>query len=321
VFQQSKVTAIDINRTTIVLPDGTTQYRAIKNVFGDRRPMIEDVGTIFSQAIVKNNRFIYFPDIYSGEIYRKAPNGLFPVSDYKMSKYFRDKFNTLLASGVSNLNMVAGWDSVNKMYVLTFLDSDDSTNNETVAFHEPTNRWYSFYSFKPKLYAKIGETKFISFVSPGAGDVYVHHSDSEDRCTFYDTAYDFEVWAVFNDNPLNIKRFNSLTIDCNRKIGAEDEDGIVIASDSAQFTDSYNNIKYQADMVSRLKKERFRYRNGVYKANFLRNAKTTSDTFSQNDLQTGAPLKGPNMLVKLKIEECTSETYLRSLVAHNVLIM
>jgi hypothetical protein len=305
-IQRDKLTAIDVGRTTQVLPDGSTQYLATNQVLGNQRPMIENVGTVFPLSVIKNNRHIYYYDIYSGEVYRKAPNGQIPISDLGMSNYFTTKSKALLDSGISNIEVIGGWDPVNKYYVLTFLDSSTPANNETIAFHEPSNRWVTFYSFVPELYARIGENVFISFTSAA---LYTHNSNTQDRCTFYGSAYDSEIWVVSNISPTQVKKFDAIEIDSNSEWTAPDTDDIIIAEDSKLFTDPNTFVRYKPRMSSRIKQ--MKYHEGNFRAAFKRDAYTSTGAFSKVDLVSGRPLRGKDIIVKLKNSD-TDEVNLRS---------
>ena len=227
---------------------------------------------------------------------------------YKMSKYFIDKSNALLASGISNINVLGAWDPVNKLYILTFLDSNTPANNETIAFHEPTNRWITFYSFIPENYALIGETVFISFKD---GKLYTHNENSADRCEYYGTDYSSEIWIISNELPLNIKIFESLVLDTNQLWTCPDEDSIIVFNDSKNFQDQESYVTNNASMVSTLKSSAFKYKEGEYRASFLRDAKTQSTAYSVYDLINGRVLRGKNILIKLENSN-TDEVYLRS---------
>ena len=118
-------------------------------------------------------------------MWRLSYNGLFPIScsgddgsNYKMFKYFKDKSAALLDSGIENVQVVMGYDYANKMVYITFVDSVNPANDDTIAFSEVTNRWVSAYDFIPDGYA-FKNTNFYSFYNDG---LWVH--DSSTRCNF-----------------------------------------------------------------------------------------------------------------------------------------
>jgi hypothetical protein len=289
------------------LADGSTQYLATQNVIGTKRSLIQDWGTVFPFSVVRNKRYIYFFDIYNALVCRKSPNGLEDIT-VRMKRYFREKCNTLLSSGVSNLTVVAGWDPVNNLYVLTFLDSYDSGNNETIAFHEPTNRWITFYSFKPQMYARIGETTFLSFTTGVA--LYKHHSDGVNRNNFYGTDYSTKVKFISNKNPDVTKRFNSIYIEANDEWGAPNSDSIIVNPDAIEYQDTLNYTKHHNKMQSELPAAQLRYYDGAFVAEFLRDSLTTTGSVYEPDLIDGRALRGKEIQIQLENSN-TSAVYLK----------
>jgi len=312
------LTMVDIKRISQQLPDGETSYVATDEVLGTKRPMVENAGCIFPRAIVRNNRYLYYPDIYSGEIYRKAPNGQTPISDYGMSNFFRYTFNNILEKGVENITMTAGWDPINKMYVLTMLtDASGSQSiggsSVTVAFHEPSNRWYTFYSFKPQVYAKIGEGAFLSFSD---SVLYKHHSTAADRNTFYGTPYESKLAFVSNRPQDTVKEFEVIEEIGNEIWEAPDDDSIVINPDATETQDVKNYTKHHPKMQSELPEGQFRPEDGMFFAKFLRDSTTTTGSPYRLDLINGRPLVGNAMKVKLE-NDSTTDVFLKIVKIHS----
>jgi hypothetical protein len=91
-------------------------------------------------------------------VWRDSANGIFPISgryadaggdmDYKMSSYFKAKAKALLESGVNNVKVLSVWDEEYKLFYLSFHDSVNEDNNETIVFHEPSNKWLCFAKFE-----------------------------------------------------------------------------------------------------------------------------------------------------------------------------
>ena len=60
------------------------------------------------------------------------------------------------------------------------------------------------------------------------------------------------------------------------------------------------SLNYPVGMYSKIPKEQFKKRDGVWKARFMRNMKTTTDTASVLDALTGEPLRGYEAYMVLK---------------------
>ena len=161
---------------------------------------------------------------------------------------------------------------------------------------------------------KVGENIFISFKT---GVLYKHHDETVDAAYFYGVAYDSYVWLIFNEYPDLVKTFLTISEISNDPWAAPDETGILKASDSIEHEDVNNYDRFKADMTSRLKEGQFRPRNGEWRAEFLRDAKTTTGAFYVPDLLNGRVLTGNNILIKLK-NDCTDAVNLRSVTVNSV---
>ena len=295
VIQEKKVTSIWVGVQEIYNADGSSSLTTTDSVLGQSRPLMEDFGTLHADSVVKSDRNIYYFDWNNSQFIRKAPNGQQVISDLKMSKWFEEKVVTLLASGVANIDVISSFDTETQIVFVTFIDRNTAANSETIGFHEPSNRWVSFYSFLPEKYGNIGKT-FISFKD---GELYLHNSDAVNRCYFYGVQYGAEVWIVINGNPNFVKTFDNISIHSNKQWTAPDDDSIILAA---------NNL-YTNGMQSKLRSGDFRLKEGVYHAAFLRDLLTKGSTPNDFYLFNGRKLRGREMTVKLENAD-TSEAKL-----------
>jgi len=157
VYQERKASSIFIGRTEYMDSTGATQVAISTAVLGAIRYSPSNFSTIFPESISRNNKFIYGFDIYNGVVFRDSVNGIFPISgrwaeagtdsDYKMQTYFKLKAKALMESGSANVQVLSVWDEEYKNLYFTFKDFVNDDNNETIVFHEPSNRWICFASF------------------------------------------------------------------------------------------------------------------------------------------------------------------------------
>ena len=82
---------------------------------------------------------------------------------------------------------------------------------ETIAFHEPTNRWSTFYTFYPEYYGSLNRT-FISFKG---GHLYKHDMDSSWHNQFHENPFpeESEISFPFNSDVSTVKTFNSVSLE------------------------------------------------------------------------------------------------------------
>jgi hypothetical protein len=262
-------------------------------------------GSVHPESMVVHNGYMYMLDVINSCVVRDTPGGSFDISQNGMRSYFRDKIKTLVASCGYSFKAFGGYDYYNDMYVLTFKDPYNSANNETIGFHEPSETWYSFYSFLPEMYCGITGDYLISFY---AGKLYEHSYVVKN--TFYGTFYNTVAWVVGNVNPDIPKRWTSMSINSNDYWTAANDADILVDADNLSYEDLHNYTTHKSAMQSALTQYNFRYYNGDYKASFLRDGTTTSDTFSSYDLINGRQLMGKTILIKLSNDN-TASVYLK----------
>ena len=154
VYQEKKPSSVQLGRVERSDGTGKISISDSTDVLGSIRYSTTRWGTEFRESIIKNNRFVYGFDIYNGVMWRDSANGIFPISgryadmegdkDYKMSTYFKNKAKALLESGVDYVDVVTAWDEEFDLLYVTFHDYVNADNNETIIFHEPSNRWICF---------------------------------------------------------------------------------------------------------------------------------------------------------------------------------
>ena len=80
----------------------------------------------------------------------------------------------------------------------------------TIAFYEPTNRWSTYYSFSPEMYASLNGN-FFGFNN---GGLHKFNQGSTYN-NFFGVQYNSELSPVINDNPFDVKSFYANWIEGN----------------------------------------------------------------------------------------------------------
>lgn len=105
-----------------------------------------------------------------------------------------------LSNGTFIVNSVAGDITLDRQKLLAI-------PAETLGFSEKTGHWTSFYSYDPECMIRAG----VDFLSFRNGQAYLHNTSNAKRNSFYGEERGSEVWAVFNQNPSNVKVFQALS--------------------------------------------------------------------------------------------------------------
>ena len=134
-----------------------------------------------------------------------------------MIDYFRDQFGTLNTPTFGKGKAIGAYDIYNKQYVLSLQQSPVADNGDinpspltaTITFDERVLGWTSFFSYTPDQTLSL-QNNYYSFktlpVTNAAGEItgytnggfYQHYDISQNRNTFYSTAYDSSIKFVFN---------------------------------------------------------------------------------------------------------------------------
>jgi len=164
-------------------------------------------------------------------------------------------------------------------YLLFGLDS-----NELSSF--AIQMWLTKFGKRGIDWAQSMGMGFITFMG---GDLWVHNSDTADRCNLFGEQRDCIVGVVANanDQTSDIRLYDALHIHSNDEWEVTE---VVIPA----------TLNYPNGMFSKIPKERFKKRDGVWRAEFLRNMKSTDNTIKVINALKGEPLRGDCCYMLLK---------------------
>ena len=126
-LQEDKVSTVMVNKDIITSPSGDAGIGLSKNVLSDTaRPATGEYGVCTNpESVAVRGKSFYFMDIKRGAVLRYANDGLTPISDYKMTDFFRDKmdeYQTITQTDKlgGTLKILGGFDPRHGEYVVTF---------------------------------------------------------------------------------------------------------------------------------------------------------------------------------------------------------
>ena len=162
--------------------------------------------------------------------------------------------------------------------------STATKQRNTIVYNEKVNKWTSYYSY----IADIGFMLFTNLFTAKNGILYLHESNTDDRCEFYGIQYDAIVKMVSNRNAVVPQSYESISLQSNELMVTTDA-GITTSPGQISELAQQDFIKqYLDDGVSSV--NIFDYES-VYAASFLRDM--------NEDLESGTPLKGNYIIVEL----------------------
>ena len=162
---------------------------------------------------------------------------------------------------------------------LCFGLNENETSNFSVML------WITHYGARAIDWIQSLSLGFVSFMG---GDLWVHNDPDQDRLNLFGEAKDCVVEVVSNQEPNMVKILDSIGIHSNEEWEVE--------SVTLPVT-----LNYPFGQFSKIPKEKFKKREGVWQSEFLRNMRTISATeVSVNKAISGESLRGESALIRLK---------------------
>ena len=315
VVQERACSSIGINASLVTNLDGTETLSVSDNVLSFLYKYKETYGTLFWKSIQKIKDKIYLYDIYNGEVVRKSSNGLRSISginddgsNYFMKRFFKERSNLLLASGISNISCCGGFDKLNNLYYLTCKDSIDSSNNFTAVFSEERNRWVTFCEFYPFRYFNRGLSMYYeyflgAYIETGINKMYSNSSlilgSLRPESTQPAATYAYFDLVSAPEGDLN-KVYEAIRLNADDIWEAYDDDSVITGEDFISYTDTDNYAVRTPKAQSRIRSEDFKYKDGYFEASFNRNMITNQDTPDIYDLINGNKIIGKYLKIRLR---------------------
>ena len=197
-FCEDKVIKVLANKDAIFNADGNPQLIATQNVLGQTIPFVGDYGISQNpESFAKESYRAYFTDKNRGKVLRLSRDGITPISDYGMSKYFKDRLK-------NQDKLIGSYDQKKNEYNLTL-------KFNTVSYDEKVRGWSSFKSYIPEQGLSV--TNF--YYTFKNGNLYKHHDDyalglEVTWNNFYGKQYESKISTILNDAPSDIKSFKTV---------------------------------------------------------------------------------------------------------------
>ena len=215
IFQQDKVSRAPIDKDIIYNAEGGGSLTASNAVIGDIIPYTGEYGISNNpESFAVYGYRKYFTDKNRNSVLRLSRDGITEISQYGMIDYFRDQFGTLDTSVGGKGKAIGAYDIYNKQYVLSLQQSPIADNGDTnpspatatLAFDERVLGWTSFFSYVPDQTLSL-QSNYYSFKN---GGFYKHYDITQNRNTFYSTAYDSSIKFIFNPSVSLSKVFKTV---------------------------------------------------------------------------------------------------------------
>jgi len=283
VIQYNKVSSIYLSRQESFTASGQAQYLFTDKVFGSLRPGMEKYGTRHPGSVIVHNEHLYFWDQMEGAVIRDAANGSFPISKYKMTRFFTDKAKELEAAGFNEDAVEFAFNVHDETLHCTFFNG---TVFQTLMFSEADQRWK--YSSDAIIHRPFWFGKRLFHTASGA--IYEWWREAEiGYLRLSNVQKTARLVIVFAEDPLKIKYYKALAV---YQVGAVPIASALVPAKGSAVSRDMQTIAANWELTE-----------GVYYGQLLRDINTPGLTGDDNKYMNGIRLRGGYAIVTLTVTE------------------
>jgi hypothetical protein len=233
------VDSIYLGETQLVAASINSSVATSDNVIGTVNALRNNYGTINPESVFEYLGDVYWIDLVNGVAARYSSNGLFPVSDFKLNRFFKSFAKDYMASSKNNIKNINGFyhlptgiDPFTREVLYTIpalIYSNYATNlpsyssvpsyatsiinrfdiydklGKTMSFDYEAKLWRSNYEYMPEWFEYLDNQNY-AFKN---GLLYSHNTDKVNYNTFYGTQYPVRLCSSWN-----IQKIPSAIKDC-----------------------------------------------------------------------------------------------------------
>jgi hypothetical protein len=300
-----------LGETQITDNTGATQFfSGSTEVVGTINTLKGSLGTANPEAVVEFRGQVFYPDAHKGVWVQYSSNGLFPISNYKTTRFWKSFFKQYLSTTTeqfealgsrpyiftavdnAHLELLISIPKLTDVPIKTVPDYDFAYpfdmwdgQGKTIVFCleglHPQSHWQGSYSFNPELFTTVGNNLY----SNKNGSLWIHNQTNEYN-RFYDLVYPSKIMFVSNEAPTKQKVYNNITVQANTK---------------PALTYFYNDFPYL--QTSDLLDTDYREYEGIYYSPIYRNKIVPTNTgYTTDGLLTFEKMRNTAMKIMLEFD-------------------
>lgn len=304
-----------LEETRITDSTGATQFLGSSTeTIGTINVMKGSFGSINPESVTEYRGSVFWFDANNGRFLQYSVNGLFPISNYKMVRFWKlwaAKYKSMTAAEIEafgcrpfvftivdsshNELLISipklsntppkGYlpDYPNTIYPFDILDYQAKTIVYSLGTPTIEPHWQGAFTFYAEGFATL-QNKLYSFKY---GNLYIHNQDNQNQ--FYGVQYTSKVMVTSNQMPMDLKVYNNLSIQSNLK---------------PIFAYLYNEYPYV--QASDLEDISFLAQEGIWWALILRNKIVpTASGYTTDGLLTAEKMRNTAMYIMLEFNPTT----------------
>lgn len=237
-----ETSSVYLGETQILDNTGATQFfSASSGVIGTINSLKGSFGTINPECVIEFRGNVYWVDALNGKVVQYSLNGLFPISNYKMTRYWKLFCAQYLSMTAEQIEALGSrpfiftavdphhWELLITVpqvleappmgylpdppytdYVYPFDIWDGRAKTIVYKINAEPNFWQGSYDYTQEGYIAV-QNNLYSFKN---GQLYEHNS-TESYCNFNDTQYKSRLMFVCNQLPERVKVYNNMAVEAN----------------------------------------------------------------------------------------------------------
>jgi|SRR5580692_5946835 hypothetical protein len=234
----SETASLYLSENTLISNTGDSVVAQANSVIGSVHELKGEFGTLNPESVVEFRGNVYWFDAQNGKIIQYADNGLFPISNYKLSRYwklFSDAYKSLTATEIEALGSrpyVFGcadphhgevmWtvptvlatppngylpDYPSTVYPFDIWDGMAKTI--VYKLYTDPNKWQGSYRFTPEYMFNL-ENNVFAFKN---GQLYVHNQSTLPYTNYYGVQYSPSIMFLSNQLLNKPKVYNNFSVE------------------------------------------------------------------------------------------------------------
>lgn len=257
-LQEVETVAVYVGQGFVNTSDGNSFLAKTESVIGDFVKYRGRRGCIHQASIVTNAGSVYYLDSRKGAVIRRSQDGLTQISEYgKEGGGIQALISTLCLAHEAlgaNSRIVGGWDPQYQCYVLSFINTADSTGY-SFYWHEKSNTWSFRTDMRPEFWGTFGQYQ-LAFLSGALWKQTIEANYNN----FFGVQYTRELqWEIGNESLTKI--WTSIEVDVENIFstgGANENVVLLYHTNGGQLQNRINYLD-------------FKLRNASWRSSFFRN--------------------------------------------------
>lgn len=297
------------------------------NVIGTINELRGNSGTINPESVIQYLGEVYWVDVNNGWISQYSSNGVFPISSFKMSRFFQRYLKNYAAASTGNLDNINGFHHISMMidpfhkrlnvvlpgliyenyaatlpsyssvpsYATSIVNNFDAYTElpKIMCFDFINNRWKESLQGLPEWSEYVGD-KMYGFK---AGFMYIHDADTANYNKFYGTQYPIRIFFTPNMPPSAVKDVFDTSVEGN------------VIPDFTVLYSTYPNVQ-----ITDLANGDYRNEEGVQYARFFRDRLSPNVSGTADEkLYKGDVLQGQTVQLMMEFQAYTELSYINAI--------